>query len=172
MPTQLRVSIRASLQQRGEQALAMLSLNFMRVSIRASLQQRGEQLATSLKISAVDVSIRASLQQRGEHPRDLWGDPEWWFQSAPHFSSEANVLTPKVRGPETFVSIRASLQQRGELFSWSYISANSWVSIRASLQQRGERRRCSIQSRKTRFNPRLTSAARRTRMPSRNGRRI
>ncbi len=59
------------------------------------------------------------------------------FQSAPHFSSEANSPRGPVR-KEYKVSIRASLQQRGE--PWMLLSRleKDNVSIRASLQQRGE----------------------------------
>src|SRR6266508_3173959 len=87
------------------------------------------------------------------------------FQSAPHFSSEANIIIPD-NDPQATVSIRASLQQRGERFAKRRVKPNISVSIRASLQQRGERaellqaglRAGQIES----FNPRLTSAARRT----------
>src|SRR5215475_5835337 len=83
------------------------------------------------------------------------------FQSAPHFSSEANWascrspdsdgrfnprLTSAARRTEFVmldhhevrVSIRASLQQRGEHDLNFEIFEESQVSIRASLQQRGE----------------------------------
>src|SRR6266511_1555782 len=61
------------------------------------------------------------------------------FQSAPHFSSEANLLLSIFAYPFQKVSIRASLQQRGEHV----------ISDRDTAESRG-------------FNPRLTSAARRT----------
>src|SRR6266508_3474238 len=60
------------------------------------------------------------------------------FQSAPHFSSEANIAVQSVMP-----------------CSW-------WVSIRASLQQRGERVEPAESAERNSFNPRLTSAARRT----------
>src|SRR6266511_4111524 len=89
------------------------------VSIRASLQQRGERLPSPLLSFEREVSIRASLQQRGE-PAHYPIQVPWYssfnprltsaarrtsvarmgetnqkeFQSAPHFSSEAN----RVRG--------------------------------------------------------------------------
>ncbi len=83
------------------------------------------------------------------------------FQSAPHFSSEAN-FSQFEPDPDFQVSIRASLQQRGEppclrVLRWRAAfqsaphfssEANDFynddyytgggVSIRASLQQRGE----------------------------------
>jgi len=90
------VSIRASLQQRGEHASGDHLSDKLRVSIRASLQQRGERAVEPASESEAEVSIRASLQQRGERP--------WFasapaalkvFQSAPHFSSEANSSLDK-----------------------------------------------------------------------------
>ncbi len=86
------------------------------------------------------VSIRASLQQRGELRR--------WR-----------------REPEAGdVSIRASLQQRGELNPETHAIYTNIVSIRASLQQRGEPTPAAVWLFCTPcFNPRLTSAARRTR---------
>ncbi len=60
------------------------------------------------------------------------------FQSAPHFSSEANELIGRDYLPVGGVSIRASLQQRGERRVFFGVSGFHGVSIRASLQQRGE----------------------------------
>src|SRR6266540_982320 len=85
------------------------------VSIRASLQQRGEPGSCSLNSGGTTVSIRASLQQRGEPlQRPLLARWEL-FQSAPHFSSEANLRILRRFYACKRVSIRASLQQRGEL---------------------------------------------------------
>jgi len=66
--TRLRrvVSIRASLQQRGEHPSTVRSSQGIPVSIRASLQQRGEHESGDIVRTVVPVSIRASLQQRGE----------------------------------------------------------------------------------------------------------
>jgi len=66
-----------------------------------------------LTIDDYKVSIRASLQQRGEQVPLGQNFNLNLFQSAPHFSSEANALVP-AEFAEEFVSIRASLQQRGE----------------------------------------------------------
>src|SRR6266511_2471791 len=136
-------------------------------------------------------SIRASLQQRGEpFPAAATRAPmlaAWPFQSAPHFSSEANQFWGYYRCELWFVSIRASLQQRGEPEIRASVILRARVSIRASLQQRGELKclrssrrnsfvsiRASLQQRGehsigggvdiniSSFNPRLTSAARRT----------
>ncbi len=63
------------------------------VSIRASLQQRGEHVLPAAGQATFKVSIRASLQQRGERiVRQLHGKVISKFQSAPHFSSEANLF--------------------------------------------------------------------------------
>src|SRR6266545_3107155 len=84
------------------------------VSIRASLQQRGEQGRAPHVGGYYSVSIRASLQQRGEQTRLLLMHQPAGFQSAPHFSSEANANFGTTLKDEAGVSIRASLQQRGE----------------------------------------------------------
>ncbi len=60
-----------------------------------------------------EVSIRASLQQRGE-PIFFSISMSALFQSAPHFSSEANFHGAFTDDLTLAVSIRASLQQRGE----------------------------------------------------------
>src|SRR6266540_1990960 len=116
----------------------MRTANSISVSIRASLQKRGELRRLWPLDAKQIVSIRASLQQRGEL-RD-------------HFAAKFYSC----------VSIRASLQQRGELIE-SLPSVLIEVSIRASLQQRGEPAHYPIQVPwYSSFNPRLTSAARRT----------
>ncbi len=63
------VSIRASLQQRGERDTRCEGCVSAKVSIRASLQQRGEHAAERISTGLTEVSIRASLQQRGERRR-------------------------------------------------------------------------------------------------------
>jgi len=85
-----RVSIRASLQQRGERVINFPTSLDDLVSIRASLQQRGEHAEIVPLIHQCFVSIRASLQQRGELGTARHTAPNDTFQSAPHFSSEAN----------------------------------------------------------------------------------
>jgi len=84
------------------------------------------------------VSIRASLQQRGERRLAPVVDPTIEFQSAPHFSSEANTKNAFPRRPyKTF--------QSAPHFS---SEANIWKK--------------AMKLRLLSFNPRLTSAARRT----------
>src|SRR6266508_356679 len=132
-----------------------------------------------------NVSIRASLQQRGERhgsKRCLLGDE---FQSAPHFSSEANWrVRSKVRPIRGFNPRLTSAARRTncrhrqrrilEFQSAPHFSSeansrlrvgsirSSNVSIRASLQQRGELAQAALLPGLSCFNPRLTSAARRT----------
>src|SRR6266511_3769972 len=133
------VSIRASLQQRGEPEIRASVILRARVSIRASLQQRGELKCLRSSRRNSFVSIRASLQQRGEQ------------------QLLSNVFL------FVHVSIRASLQQRGEQLRSLKSRRVRMVSIRASLQQRGEPISLDVALLLiTRFNPRLTSAARRT----------
>src|SRR6266511_1903845 len=84
------VSILASLQQRGEQLHSLSDQAAIVVSIRASLQQRGERNIWGLIFSSPSVSIRASLHQRGERCGPSSAPYRFEFQSAPHFSSEAN----------------------------------------------------------------------------------
>src|SRR6266511_3050720 len=132
-----RVSIRASLQQRGERVIIESVEPTTKVSIRASLKQRGE-LIESLPSVLIEVSIRASLQQRGEPVGPAAIISPVAFQSAPHFSSEANDVLYFAAAVSFSVSIRASLQQRGERFRERQERQSNNVSIRASLQQRGE----------------------------------
>src|SRR6266511_3825756 len=157
-----KVSIRASLQQRGEPLRDILLKLLIYVSIRASLQQRGEHVISDRdtaesrgfnprltsaarrtdlvreSLLLCFVSIRASLQQRGElggvavaayfiysfNPRltsaarrtlpyRAVSNLSPVFQSAPHFSSEANKIIFFTAYNVICVSIRASLQQRG-----------------------------------------------------------
>src|SRR6266498_265835 len=85
------------------------------------------------------VSIRASLQQRGERNYDVANVGMIVFQSAPHFSSEANLFgNATASAPLQFQSAP----------HFSSEANNSIDKIR--LDDCG-------------FNPRLTSAARRTR---------
>jgi len=112
------------------------------------------------------VSIRASLRQRGEPTFSSALGNTRAFQSAPHFGSEANRDNPVVPACVSYaVSIRASLRQRGEPLNFPAFPLFVNVSIRASLRQRGEPPYCAAgYPRAPCFNPRLTSAARRTRL--------
>src|SRR6266540_2055070 len=132
------------------------------VSIRASLQQRGERRVEDFQIEEIFVSIRASLQQRGE--RADGSDLPAARSFNPRLTSAARrTLSGKRKGSQNRVSIRASLQQRGEHFGCSQRRPGRLVSIRASLQQRGEHAYNHLYHHlSSGFNPRLTSAARRT----------
>src|SRR5215471_17291614 len=133
------------------------------------------------------VSIRASLQQRGEHwyQRDPIGfNP---FQSAPHFSSEANVrsggnlesglprfnprltsaarrTTPKEpeKPPKPSFNPRLTSAARRTPASASYLPLTTRFNPRLTSAARRTRRRSLNRSLTLSFNPRLTSAARRT----------
>ncbi len=104
------------------------------VSIRASgeLDRLNQLILWNL------VSIRASLQQRGEldtQPKGKHGDG---FQSAPHFSSEANP------GILNFVANTFRFQSAPHFSSEANASGRGIAKLSDG------------------FNPRLTSAARRT----------
>src|SRR6266540_2392675 len=163
MKTENNVSIRASLQQRGEPtdrnkfAYDLSSFNPRLtsaarrtqwecregdqhlVSIRASLQQRGEPPPLDGLAHHLTVSIRASLQQRGERRAES-GFPSGLSCFNPRLTSAARrtLYLWRLRNLGR-VSIRASLQQRGELARPDRGCVGGEVSIRASLQQRGER---------------------------------
>src|SRR6266511_2515470 len=112
------------------------------VSIRASLQQRGEHAGKSplnFSSSAFQSAPHFSSEANGSIISTSRRSRS--FQSAPHFSSEANAAPAAALAARNGVSIRASLQQRGELFDIGWPSPLQAVSIRASLQQRGERNR-------------------------------
>src|SRR6266511_3183144 len=86
------------------------------------------------------VSIRASLQQRGEQVVGLQVGAEAEFQSAPHFSSEANgVGLPTLADIIPFQSAPHFRSEANTNFGTT-LKDEAGVSIRASLQQRGERR--------------------------------
>jgi len=180
------VSIRASLQQRGEHRrpvrYAVQQVGFnprltsaarrtgtgygyggnrWRVSIRASLQQRGERVepAESAERNSFNPRLTSAARRTDGAGRALFGrlfqsaphfsseanvrvaqiiEFAMLFQSAPHFSSEANAKNFSPRPTLAVVSIRASLQQRGERPVLTRHRSRRTVSIRASLQQRGE----------------------------------
>src|SRR6266545_1330952 len=107
------------------------------VSIRASLQQRGELDRVDHLPFLPVVSIRASLQQRGERLFERLIPCFSGFN--PRLTSAARrTLRAHRVSWEIHVSIRASLQQRGERNRPFGPGLHSLVSICASLQQRGE----------------------------------
>jgi len=113
----------------------------MDVSIRASLRQRGEP---TYRRRGLDLYVRFNPRLTSAARRTRLRTTDLimplMFQSAPHFGSEANHLVCVAEDVDSArVSIRASLRQRGEP-ELSYSSTCLDV----------------------RFNPRLTSAARRT----------
>src|SRR6266540_3323678 len=132
------------------------------VSIRASLQQRGELIAATVKGESSSFNPRRTSAAR-RTPVFGWvllGAA--MFQSAPHFSSEANL--PRQRYCRVYrVSIRASLQQRGERRNPRYIYRSLRVQSAPHFSSEANVGLIEIKGRFGEgFNPRLTSAARRT----------
>ena len=159
------VSIRASLRQRGEppfhfgESQAVTFQSAPHFGSEANLVRAGETKKDG-------VSIRASLRQRGEPYHVLKGDYVTVFQSAPHFGSEAN--TYPVRGKTGHSEFQSAPHFGSEANPNppSPSPCTTVVSIRASLRQRGEpTQEVDINLPPPRFNPRLTSAARRTQWP-------
>ena len=158
-----QVSIRASLQPRGERIKKPFSRIRGKVSIRASLQPRGEhvgdpqsdyrgycfnpRLASAARRTSVFVaSLKACLSfnprlasAARRTPSSVSTGHIVMFQSAPRFSREANVVIGESWDAQD-VSIRASLQPRGEPTASDHRQHRKPVSIRASLQPRGELR--------------------------------
>src|SRR6266508_2879299 len=161
----------------------------MEVSIRASLQQRGEPVNTEEeKGQEVLVSIRASLQQRGELTRVHRFSFGWrhfnprltsaarrtpdekaivsaWpvFQSAPHFSSEANTCSGEYdKPPHVFQSApHFSSEANQKIRQLTGLVSLSFNPRLTSAARRTRESRCAALTLNC-FNPRLTSAARRT----------
>src|SRR6266511_3381726 len=156
------VSIRASLQQRGEpiqQRDPIFSTSFN--PRLTSAARRTNELIHNLSCvafqSAPHFSSEANPVVKRGRPRKVvfQSAPHFSseaniavfhavgvrlaFQSAPHFSSEANHFSIFDMSFHRWVSIRASLQQRGERQLTAQVLWAKLVSIRASLQQRGER---------------------------------
>src|SRR6266540_2260770 len=132
------------------------------VSLRASLQQRGERAGRKVSLDNIAVSIRASLQQRGEpgaRQHFYWSTR---FQSAPHFSSEANSIDL------WFTSSNVTFQSAPHFSSEANATDRREVFLATCFNPRltsAARRTHSMSflfNCQRSFNPRLTSAARRT----------
>src|SRR6266508_1715461 len=161
------VSIRASLQQRGEpiqQRAPIFSTSFN--PRLTSAARRTNELIHNLSCvafqSAPHFSSEANPVVKRGRPRKVVFQSaphfsseaniavfhavgvRYSFQSAPHFSSEANDCSIFDMSFHRWVSIRASLQQRGERQLTAQVLWAKLVSIRASLQQRGELRQSVI----------------------------
>src|SRR6266540_2661844 len=90
------------------------------------------------------------------------------FQSTPHLSGKANseIILHCISSQN--VSIHASPQRQGEHYAEMQIGRFQRVSIHASPQRQGELVKwCWMELSRLSFNPRLTSAARRTNENSR-----
>src|SRR6266542_1991663 len=108
------------------------------VSIRASLQQRGELIGSPKKQTNISFQSAPHFSSEANHPRWMGLPAILQFQSAPHFSSEANDRSGTAEGAD------AAFQSAPHFSS----EANTREKI--------------VLSRQLCFNPRLTSAARRT----------
>src|SRR6266498_1623256 len=108
------------------------------VSIRASLQQRGELSGSAEKEINISFQSAPHFSSEANHPRWMGLPAILQFQSAPHFSSEANDRSGTAEGAD------AAFQSAPHFSS----EANTREKI--------------VLSRQLCFNPRLTSAARRT----------
>src|SRR6266511_4110620 len=181
-----KVSIRASLQQRGEPVCDILLKLLIYVSIRASLQQRGElggvavaayfiysfnpRLTSAARRTRCGllfyaprkVSIRASLQQRGEHESRLIRSAYFKFQSAPHFSSEANIRRRPVDQVPAGFNPRLTSAARRTLPYLADSNLNPVFQSAPHFSSEANVVFLLTSFRLRRFNPRLTSAARRT----------
>jgi len=113
-------------------------------------------------VSIINVSIRASLQQRGELGSDWKYPDKIVFQSAPHFSSEANRV--RRRFCALFVKFQSAPHFSSEANSPLRQGRRTFRCFNPRLTS-AARRTCSSRCRDFAcacFNPRLTSAARRT----------
>src|SRR6266540_646779 len=135
----------------------------MVVSIHASPQRQGEQIRQVLYKRNILVSIHASPQRQGEL---LYNIALHLFSECfnPRLTSAAR-RTPRdaalYNSPD--VSIHASPQRQGEHYAEMQIGRFQRVSIHASPQRQGELVKwCWMELSRLSFNPRLTSAARRT----------
>src|SRR6266540_207086 len=108
------------------------------VSIHASPQRQGELFRATSSNESPRVSIHASPQRQGERDFMIFLPHVSAFQSTPHLSGKANNF----------------FKQHG---AYSFL-----VSIHASPQRQGERHHFPARLLAEGFNPRLTSAARRT----------
>src|SRR6266540_4254824 len=158
------VSIRASLQQRGELSRRIFRRSdARRFNPRLTSAARRTRYVAVLNRRPTGVSTRASLQQRGERRRAMSSLSISAFQSAPHFSSEANAIGCERFGRNRMFQSAPHFSSEANHTASRSRDASSLVSIRASLQQRGERAvKLEAGNGNDCFNPRLTSAARRT----------
>src|SRR6266540_4051405 len=134
------VSIRASLQQRGELSRRIFRRSdARRFNPRLTSAARRTRYVAVLNRRPTGVSIRASLQQRGERRRAMSSLSISAFQSAPHFSSEANAIGCERFGRNRMFQSAPHFSSEANARRHGPAGNFRGVSIRASLQQRGER---------------------------------
>jgi len=133
----------------------------IKVSIHASPQRQGEQHIFLLPKGSKRVSIHASPQRQGERQQDFIEPLCEEFQSTPHLSGKANSfcgrgLTIKLAFQSTpHLSGKANLFGAMDCASYTGFQSTPHLSGKANSKK-------SPVALKVRFNPRLTSAARRT----------
>src|SRR6266536_3620176 len=132
------VSIRASLQQRGEPIQRALLARWELFQSAPHFSSEANLRILRRFYACKRVSIRASLQQRGELIYAVIHTQHMLFQSAPHFSSGANPLVANAPAADNvFQSAPHFSSEANACYSVIAVRRRS-VSIRASLQQRGE----------------------------------
>src|SRR6266540_441324 len=133
------------------------------VSIRASLQQRGELIAATVKgeSSSFNPRLTSAARRTPVFGWVLLGAA--MFKSAPHFSSEANsfeswrAVLVECFNPRLTSAARRTLPISISPETWDRFNPRLTSAARRTWLARSKSRAAS-----TRFNPRLTSAARRT----------
>src|SRR6266540_1037489 len=158
------VSIHASPQRQGEQIRQVLYKRNILVSIHASPQRQGE-LRNNIALHLFSECFNPRLTSAARRtPRDaaLYNSPDVSIHASPQRQGEHYAEMQIGRFQR--VSIHASPQRQGEQMRIREFEWKEYVSIHASPQRQGEPdNRAAVFVRNMGFNPRLTSAARRTR---------
>src|SRR6266540_1763223 len=136
----------------------------MPVSIRASLQQRGE-LTRVHRFSFGWRHFNPRLTSAARRTPDEKAIVSAWpvFQSAPHFSSEANTCSGDYdKPPHVFQSAPHFSSEANIIISLSAVSSREFQSAPHFSSEANQKIRQLTALVSQGFNPRLTSAARRT----------
>src|SRR6266540_3962743 len=131
------------------------------VSIHASPQRQGERHHFPARLLAEGFNPR--LTSAARRTSALFGGRVTASSFNPRLTSAARRTSRAgITGSQEGVSIHASPQRQGEQISFKFLSKTFDVSIHASPQRQGEPQREALKVVDKSFNPRLTSAARRT----------
>src|SRR6266545_2819479 len=134
------------------------------VSIHASPQRQGERHHFPARLLAEGFNPR--LTSAARRTFTLFGGRFTASCFNPRLTSAARRTSRAgITGSQEGVSIHASPQRQGEQISFKFLSKTFDVSIHASPQRQGEPQREALKVVDKSFNPRLTSAARRTLSP-------